>query len=169
MFVRKGRALGIVGLLIFFALPVNAVLPNKQEVIDTMFLVNDYWIDNNTYGNNQWARATYYKGGMAKYNVYRDQRYYNYALGWAESNNWVLNGGDTTRNADDQCAGQTYLDLYEIAPAPHKIEHIQASVDNMVNSAKDDDWYWIDALQMAMPVFARFGTMYMNMDYYNKM
>ena len=30
----------------------------------------------------------------------------------------------------------------------------------MVDSTKEDDWYWIDALQMAMPVFARFGTMY---------
>ncbi len=39
MFVRKGRALGIVGLLIFFALPANAALPTKQEVIDTMILV----------------------------------------------------------------------------------------------------------------------------------
>ena len=85
MLARKIRAIGTtVLLLLFFALPVNAVLPDKQEVIDTMILVNDYWIDNNTYGNNQWARATYYEGDMAMFAVYRNQRYYNYALGWAE-------------------------------------------------------------------------------------
>ncbi len=36
----------------------------KEEVIDTMIPVNDYWINNNTYGDNKWARATYYEGNM---------------------------------------------------------------------------------------------------------
>jgi rhamnogalacturonyl hydrolase YesR len=35
------------------------------------------------------------------------------------------------------------------------MKDIQASVDLMVNSDKISDWNWIDALQMAMLVFAR--------------
>jgi unsaturated rhamnogalacturonyl hydrolase len=171
MYTGNGQALGVVGLLIFsLALPVHAAFPTKQEVISTMGLVNDYWIEGHPDpGDNQWARATYFEGNMAMYTVYRDQRYYNYALFWAQSHNWELNGGDTTRIADDQCAGQTYLELYEYEPDPNKIQHIRSSIDHMVNSTKRDDWYWIDALQMAMPVFARLGTMYSNTDYYDKM
>ena len=158
------------GVLVFcLAFPAIGALPSKQEVIDTMILVNDHWINNSDYGDNGWARATYYEGNMAMYAVYPDQKYYDYALGWAESHHWELIGGDTTRIADNQCAGQTYLDLYEYVPAPYKIAHIQASIDRMVNSSKKDDWYWIDALQMAMPVFARFGAMYSDTDYYDKM
>jgi unsaturated rhamnogalacturonyl hydrolase len=52
---------------------------------------------------------------------------------------------------------------------PYKITHIKASIDNMVNSAVNDDWYWIDALQMAMPVFAKLGAIHDDTDYYDKM
>jgi unsaturated rhamnogalacturonyl hydrolase len=149
--------------------PASGALPGKQEVIDTLIRVNDYWMNNNGFGGNGWARATYYEGDMAMYAVHPDRKYYNFALGWAQSHNWQLIGGDTTRLADNQCAGQTYLDLYRYAPAPEKIAHIKASVDSMVNSLKTDDWYWIDALQMAMPVFARLGAMYANTAYYDRM
>jgi unsaturated rhamnogalacturonyl hydrolase len=53
-----------------------------------------------------------FEGNMAMYEVYPDQKYYDYALNWAKLNNWELNGGDTTRLADNQCAGQTYIELY---------------------------------------------------------
>jgi len=145
-------------------------LPSKQDVTNSMQLVDDYWIDRHPDpGDNKWARATYFEGNMAMYKVYPDQMYYDYAFDWAQLHNWELNGGDTTRIADNQCAGQTYIQLYEEDPQFYKIEHIKASVDNMVNSSKDDDWYWIDALQMAMPVFARFGSMYSDTDYFDKM
>ncbi len=103
------------------------------------------------------------------YAVHPDQTYYDYALLWAESNGWALEGGDSTRHADNQCAGQTYIELYQYDPMPYKIAHIKASIDNMVNSSEDDDWYWIDALQMAMPVFAKLGAIYDDTDYYYKM
>ena len=58
--------------------------------------------------------------------------------------------GRAIRVTADQCAGQTYLDLYGYDPAPEKIAHIQVGIDNMVNSAIKDDWYWVDALQMGI-------------------
>jgi unsaturated rhamnogalacturonyl hydrolase len=39
----------------------------------------------------------------------------------------------------------------------------------MLSSSNIDDWNWIDALQMAMPVFARLGMFYNNNRYYDRM
>jgi unsaturated rhamnogalacturonyl hydrolase len=39
----------------------------------------------------------------------------------------------------------------------------------MVASRKIDDWNWIDALQMAMPVFAKLGVIYSDNAYFEKM
>jgi rhamnogalacturonyl hydrolase YesR len=39
----------------------------------------------------------------------------------------------------------------------------------MVDSEKQDDWNWIDALQMAMPVFTKLGVIYNDTSYYRKM
>lgn len=173
--MRNFVCIRLIGMVFFFtfsaSLSVLAALPSKQEVLDIMLLVEDHWIYGYTNpGDNQWARATHFEGTMALYWIYADEMYYDYALNWAELHDFELNGGDTTRNADNQCAGQTYLDLNDIDPAPRKIEHIKASIDNMVNNPKDaDDWWWIDALQMAMPVFARLGDRFSKTDYFDTM
>ena len=39
----------------------------------------------------------------------------------------------------------------------------------MVKSEKSDDWNWIDALQMAMPVFTRLGVIYKDTTYFSRM
>lgn len=39
----------------------------------------------------------------------------------------------------------------------------------MVNSDKVDDWNWVDALQMAMPVFTKLGVIIEDTAYYGKM
>jgi len=38
-----------------------------------------------------------------------------------------------------------------------------------VKSPVNDDWYWIDALHMAMPVFAKLGVLYKDSAYFQKM
>lgn len=146
--------------------------PTKSEIIETMTKVNDYWIENHTNpGDNQWARAAYFTGNMAFYKIYNDTTYYNYALKWAENNNWTLNGGTTTRHADNQCIGQTYLDLFELHPSPDSsmIDQIDESVKNMVYSDKHDDWWWVDALYMAMPVFTRLGVIHNDTAYFGQL
>src|SRR5690606_18130945 len=50
-----------------------------------------------------------------------------------------------------------------------RIKDIKAAVDGMLASERVDDWWWIDALQMAMPVFTRLGVMYNDTRYYDKM
>ncbi len=147
-------------------------LPTKTEVITSMKSVNNYWIAQNTDpGNNQWARAVYFTGNIDFYKVYPKDTYLNYSTLWANNNGWGLNGGISTRSADNQICGQTYIDLYQLdSTKPYsKINAIKTSVDNMVNSTAVNDWWWIDALNMAMPVFTRLGILYGNTGYFNKM
>ncbi|MDP3643551.1 MAG: glycoside hydrolase family 88 protein, partial [Bacteroidota bacterium] len=143
-------------------------LPAKKEVMDKMALANAYFIQkwpdtgksiitNRERPSNIWTRAVYYEGLMALYGLNPDKTYLDYAVSWGEAHKWGLRGGIETRNADNQCCGQTYLDLYEIDKKPERIKEIQESINLMMSSEKINDWNWIDALQMAMPVFAKLG------------
>jgi rhamnogalacturonyl hydrolase YesR len=143
---------------------------NKANIIEKMKLVNDAWITlNPDSGDNNWGRATYFEGNMAMYRIYPNQTYYDYALSWANKHNWTLKDGATTRIAEYQAAGKVYIELYEYEPDPKKISMITSSIQNMVNSTRVDDWWWADALHMAMPAFAELGALYKNPAYTEKM
>lgn len=146
------------------ALPVAAApsdqLPSRADVLAVMQRVNDYWIGANANpGDNWWARSTYFSGNMAHYQLTRNSRYLDYAVAWAEQHGYSLIGGAVTRNADNQCAGQVYLDLYQELGGQAKIAMLEDSLTRMVNSTKRDDWWWVDALHMVMPSFARLGAL----------
>jgi rhamnogalacturonyl hydrolase YesR len=152
----------------------------KSKVMDAMRTTNQYFMDkwpdtgkhivtNRERPSNIWTRGVYYEGLMALYNIDKNPVYYNYAVDWGKSHNWGLRNGIKTRNADDQDCGQTYLDLYEIDPQPERIKDIKASIDLMKASGKVDDWTWIDAIQMAMPVFAKLGVIYKDTTYFDYM
>ena len=170
--------------LIILALSINSDaqnMPKKVEVLKAITAANDYfmteWSDvskpiyspDKTRPSNIWTRGVYYEGLMALYKVDKQKRYYDYAVAWGEAHKWGLRNGTKTRNGDDQCCGQTYMDLYLIDPKPERIKDIKECMDNMVNSEKKDDWTWIDALQMAMPVFVQLGVIYKDDRYYEKM
>ena len=167
-------------ILLVSALSKAQNLPSQKEVLDKMILTNAYfmakWPDpgqaivtDKTRPSHIWTRAVYYEGLMALYNINKDKDYYDYAVAWGESHQWGLNGGIQVRNADNQCCGQTYIDLYLIDKKPERIKDLKASIDLMVASDKIDDWTWIDALQMGMPVFARLGLLYQDNKYYERM
>jgi unsaturated rhamnogalacturonyl hydrolase len=144
--------------------------PPRQNVLSAMRKVNDYWINQQTSpGTNNWVYATYYSGDLAAYATTGDQRYLNYALAWAQQNNYGLSGGNTTRNANAQASGQVYLSLYQISKDPSSIAQITTDIQRMVNSPRSNDWWWIDALNMAMPCFAQLGALYQDNTYYAKM
>ena len=126
-------------------------------------------ITNRERPSNIWTRAVYYEGLMELYRIDKKKEYYDYAVDWGNKHKWGLRSGATTRNADDQCCGQTYIDLYLIDKQPERIAAIKTSIDSMVSSEKKDDWNWIDALQMAMPVFVRLGVLYNDTGYFRKM
>jgi rhamnogalacturonyl hydrolase YesR len=135
-------------------------LPSRADILAVLRRVNDQWIGaHGDPGDNQWARAAYFSGVMALYRATGEPRYLAYARQWAERNNYAIDNGVATRHADDHMAGQVYYDLNDVAPDPAKLAAINESIRRMVYStsqpAKVDDWWWADALHMAMPVFVR--------------
>jgi len=119
--------------------------------------------------SNIWTRGVYYEGLMALRAVDPEPGYATYALTWAVAHRWGLRGGAGTRNADDQCCGQTYLQLYSEDPQAVRIHDIRASIDGMVASPRSNDWTWVDAIQMSMPVYAKLGALTGDARYYEKM
>jgi unsaturated rhamnogalacturonyl hydrolase len=170
----------VLGILATSAPATAQHLPKKKAILKTLTRANDYfmrkWPDtgqeivtNKARPSNIWTRAVYYEGLMALYSVDKQTRYYDYAVDWGQKHQWGLNRGVETRNADNQCAGQIYLALYQIDPRPERLHDIKASIDLTVYSDKVDDWWWIDALKMAMPLYARLGGMTNDTAYYEKM
>ena len=117
-----------------------------------------------------WTRAVYYEGLMALYEIDRDQRYADYTDRWASFHQWTPRNGVTTNDADDQCCGQTYLDRYEQVGGEEKIAHVRENLlhqmvtpnqkstnPNMKTQSRVPSlygwWTWIDAIQMAMPLY----------------
>jgi unsaturated rhamnogalacturonyl hydrolase len=144
--------------------------PSRHSVQTAIRKVNDYWINQQADpGTNNWVYATYYSGDLAAYAATGEQSYLDYALAWAQQNNFGLSGGTTTRNANAQASGQVYLSLYQIYNDPSYIAQITRDIQNMVNSPRRNDWWWVDALNMAMPCFAQLGTLYNDSTYYTKM
>ncbi|MFB6341054.1 glycoside hydrolase family 88 protein [Saccharicrinis sp. FJH2] len=166
---------------LFGSLMVTAQnIPDRNEVLKTMILTNKYFMDkwpdvgktiitNRERPSNIWTRGVYYEGLMALYSIYPKEEYYKYALDWSEFHQWGFRNGNTTRNADDQCAGQTYIDLYNIEPHPERIKNVKVCIDMVVNTPQNDDWSWIDAIQMGMPIFAKLGVLYNDDRYFEKM
>ncbi len=156
-------------------------LSDRKVTLKTMITVNDYFMkkyadssapsssSGKTRPSNIWTRGVYYEGLMELYTISPRKDYYNYAYNWATFHKWELRNGTTTRNADDQCCGQTYIDLYRIHPSPEKIKNIKLSIDKVVDSPQVNDWWWIDAIQMAMPVYAKLGKTLNDQKYFDKM
>ncbi len=158
-------------------------LPSKKVVLKTITLANKYfmqkWPDpgkpifvpsrNRTWPSNIWTRAVYYEGLMALYSVDKRKTYYDYAVEWGTKHKWNLRNGTKTRNGDDQACGQTYIDLYNIDKKQFYIDSLKASIDKMKASDKIDDWHWVDAIQMALPVFTQLGVLYNDTSYFNRM
>jgi rhamnogalacturonyl hydrolase YesR len=157
-------------------------IPASQEVLQNMKLANSYFLNvwpdptkvivtDKTRPSNLWTRATYFEGLMQLYYLTNDNKFYQYAVDWGTFHKWqpTYVGTALTRNGDNLCCSQTYIELYNIDPKPERIATIKASIDNMVNTATSNDWWWIDAIHMAMPVFAKMGVLTGDVKYFNKM
>lgn len=157
--------------------------PSATDVLEVLTRVNaqfaQKWPDpgapivvGSSRPSNIWTRAVYYEGLLALYAVEPQPAYLSYAVAWGEAHSWQLRNDDSsTTNADNQCAGQTYIDLYQLdgAEDAKRITAIQTSIDGMVKNHVTDAWTWVDAIQMSMPVFARLGAMNPNGGYFDAM
>jgi len=152
------------------AQPTPPPLPSRAQVLTTIEKVNNYWIAKNPKpGNSDWTQATYFTGDLAAYDATGQSNYLSYAQSWASEHHYSLDGGNTTTYANYQAAGQVYIRLYQLHKNSSYISGITQSIHGMVNSNVDDEWTWIDAINMSMPDFAELGFLYNNTSYYTKM
>ena len=168
----KKILLTIIAALMVMPLGAEA-LPPRQEILKTLVKVNDHYLKNHpdplavipyysrkkTYEANIWTRSVYFEGLMALYSIFPDNRYYDYAYQWADGHKWGFRRNETTtRNADNYCAGQTYVDLYRLTPEPRMLTKTKSCMNMLVNTPQIDDWTWIDAIQMGMPLLVKMSV-----------
>ena len=97
---------------------------------------------------------------MAFYAIDPDKRYIDYTDRWASFHQWTPRNGVKTNDADDQCCGQTYMERYMQSGGEEKIIHVIENLNHQmtsknpkVNNELYGWWTWIDAIQMAMPLY----------------
>ncbi len=168
-------------MVLFFSPYATAQIPDRKGVLDVMIKTNEYFmkkyadykdssfVRNTKRPSHIWTRGVYYEGLMALHQIHPLEKYYNYAFDWAEHHQWGFHRGNTTRNADNQCAAQTYIDLYKLEPCPKKLKNTRICLDMLLNTPQNDDWSWIDAIQMGMPIFAAMGDLTKDNRYFEKM
>lgn len=155
------------------AFPVSAQ-PTADEVMQVTRLANDYFMSKysdptvptnvkRVRPSSLWTRAVYYEGLMALYDIDPQQRYLDYTDKWASFHKWTPRNGIITNDADDQCCEQTYLMRFEkvgdstmIRPTIANLQHQMKTPNTKKPEAEGalcGWWTWIDAIQMAMPVY----------------
>ncbi len=166
--------------------------PEIQDVMGAMERANDYFI--NKYPDpgkptfvkkerpsNLWTRGVYFEGLIALTELERllggekYQMYYKYISDWGNAHSWTPRNGVTTRDADDYCCSQTYLDMYWMEdrgvasksgaaylPTKQCLDNLIKAEDTpwvaggqTKSTGSDRDWTWIDAIQMGLPVFSK--------------
>ena len=154
-------------LLTFLFLSAAAMAQTAGEVLATAQKANRYFMTKyadptrptfvkRERPSNLWTRAVYYEGLMALQEISPEQQQMDYALQWANFHQWSPRNGVTTTDADDQCCGQTYLMLlpYTEEGGSRLTDKLRENLDHQMATGRHDYWTWIDAIQMAMPLYA---------------
>ena len=166
----------LVFVMLLMALPMTAAekLPSRHQILKTLVKVNDHYLRNHpdplegipyysrqkVYEANIWTRAVYFEGLMALHSIYPENRYYDYAYSWGDGFKWGMRRDNTTtRDADNYCCGQTYVDLYRLTPRPEMLTKTKACMNMLVNTPQVGDWTWIDAIQLGMPLLAKMSAL----------
>lgn len=148
------------------------ILPEKSEVINAGIKVNSLWQAERAPSalDKLWYSGVYHAANMAFYSVYPKSSFLNYTRSWAVHNAWGI-ATHASADADSYAAGQPYLDLYMLDDVkdPTKINAIKTRVDSKLTDTQSAEWWWIDAMYMAMPVYARLGALTGDTKYYEKL
>ena len=138
---------------------------SQQEVLQTAQKANDYFmakyadptIPTNVKKirpSSLWTRAVYYEGLMALNAIAPKDAYLDYAFRWADFHQWTPRNGVKTTDADDQCCAQTYIEYHQLT-GKGTLEPTKENLAKQMASGRTDYWTWIDAIQMAMPVYVK--------------
>lgn len=178
--MRKNLILSILFIALGCGMMKAQNLPDRKETLKTLIKVNDHfmakWPDagmptfvKRMRPSSLWTRAVYYEGLMALYSIYPQQKYFQYMYDWGEAHKWTPRDGNTTRDADNYCCSQLYIDMYRITREWRMIQNAKVNADMLVNTPQVNDWWWIDAIQMGMPVLAKLGAETGDEKYFDKM
>jgi rhamnogalacturonyl hydrolase YesR len=130
---------------------------SDPSVLAMMRKVADWQLLQGGISGIDWIRGAMWTGIFATYQVTQDVKYRDAAVTWGQTNNFGLSGGVTT-NADNQCAAQTYFDLYLIdSMTMDLVTGAKPSFDAMVTSG-NTGWTWADSLFMSPPGVTRLGA-----------
>lgn len=163
------RRLAVVFILAFIYLSSALAQNQGSDVLQKAVLVNDWfmrqWPDptKDTFVRNKvrpsslWTRAVYYEGLLALHSVCHDQRYLDYTQQWCDHHQWTPRNGVKTHDADDYCCSQTYIDMYRLGAKGATLKYVTENLDQIIARGEESnaDWWWIDAIQMGMPVFQK--------------
>jgi len=148
------------------ALPAVAQTATQAEVLDAARNANDYFMAKyadpteptnvkKIRPSSLWTRAVYYEGLMALYGIDPKNEYIDYTDRWAAFHKWTPRDGTSTRDADNQCCSQTYLDRFVMTGDSAMMRPTMENIRGQMAETKQGYWTWIDAIQMAMPVYAQ--------------
>jgi rhamnogalacturonyl hydrolase YesR len=133
----------------------------KTQILKVLKFVDDYWVKNGAdQAANNWKNATFHVGNLAFVTVGGVSNHVTRP--WAQANKFLLPTDKRGPFFPDTFApGEVYLDLLAFHPDDTTLtdlrKKIKANVSN-VNAGHVDTWNYVDALNMAMPVFARIGV-----------
>ena len=159
-----------------FAMLINlnahaAQADEAASVRDMIIRVNDYWQSHNTpYVRSFWDHAAYHTGNMEAYRLIPRAEWYAYTDSWCRHNEWRGAKSDDVRSwkyktygeghdfvlfGDWQICFQTYIDMYNLVPAPYKVARAIEVMSHECSMEDTHFWWWADALYMVMPVMTK--------------
>lgn len=160
----------VAAVVLLFAVATKTTAQTKEMVLTQLNLANAYWQTNNKPQVRAfWDHAAYQTGNMELYALTKNEAYRKYAEDWAAHNQWMgAKSSDQSKwkysygETDDyvlfgdwQICFQTYIDLYHLQPAEHKIARAKEVMQFEMSTAKNDYWWWADGLYMVMPVMTK--------------
>ncbi|MBQ8737348.1 MAG: glycoside hydrolase family 88 protein [Bacteroidaceae bacterium] len=162
--------------------PVRAERPRKDDVLDIIVMVNDYWQKNNpNHGNWFWNRAVYHVGNMEAYRTTGISKYLDFSTAWAEKNDWSGPQGDNPNHwsydygewnvlfGDCQICFQVYSELYDVKADDERLRRAYQVMDYQVSTDVNDYIWWVDGMFMVMPVLTHLYKQTGNELYLEKM
>jgi len=133
----------------------------RAEIVATMKLVDDYWVKNGTDQKaNNWRNATFHVGNLAFVTAGGVSNHVTRP--WAQADKFALPSDRRGPFFPDVFApGEVYLDLLTFHPDETTLKALRAKIKAQVADVKAghvSTWNYVDALNMAMPSFARIGV-----------
>ncbi len=150
-------------------------MPPQAQILSDMVLANNHFTNewpapgcasclSGSHPSCIWTRGTYFEGDLALYRINNDTNIYNYAVQWGAFTNWNLRYGDSDASPDDQCAGQEYVELYQLdTNQTGRLAHIASNVNYwMSHNTGLSQMTYVDSIHMSMPAFAKLGVLNSN-------